>query len=134
MKFLYIIFLILGCTHQINSSDLYILDQLIHEASGIEEKFLSGKADDMDDALKSNVHRNCTDRYGNTALHLAAYRRNFIHIQPLIEVGVNPDIKNNYNLSYIDILNKNTENVCINLHEIKDKPCRMIKPHKEKTA
>ena len=81
--------------------------------------FLHGNINHMTAAIRKNVNINCTDEHGNTALHLAAYKRNYDQLKPIIELKVNPSIKNKAGLTCEDILRKNQETGCINITENK---------------
>lgn len=92
-----------------------------------ESLFLSGYITKMNNALENNVNKNCSDKHGNTALHLTAYRRAFDFssgkknqemIPDLIKMGVNPYAKNKAGLTYQDILRINSGVHYISLHEI----------------
>ena len=49
-------------------------------------------------------HIDDQDKFGNTALHIAAAKRDMDYLKPLIENGANLDIKNKDCLSVIDVL------------------------------
>jgi ankyrin repeat protein len=82
-----------------------------------QDMFLSGDIKQMNEALQNRVNRNCIDKYGNTALHLAAYRRNYDQIKSLIDLHVNRCIKNNAGLTFDNILRKNQETGCIDIRD-----------------
>lgn len=82
--------------------------------------FLSGKKDKIQTALQAKVSIDCSDRYGNTALHLAAYRKDYDQILSLISLGVDPNIENKHKLRCKDILRINQQNGVIDLHKLQD--------------
>lgn len=80
-----------------------------------QDMFLSGDIKQMNEALQHHVNPNCQNEQGNTALHLAAYRRDYDQIQPLIDLHVNRYIKNNAGLTFDNILRKNQETGSIDI-------------------
>ncbi|XP_046377333.2 oxysterol-binding protein-related protein 1-like [Haliotis rufescens] len=74
----------------------------VHESKRHEEEFLQaaaiGNMDGVSDKLqKSHVNINCIDRFGNTALHIAALRDKKEAAVFLLQNGINTAIKNNNN-------------------------------------
>jgi len=108
---------------QINCSDFHNNDfphSTIHryptrQTYKYEQMFLSGDINQMNEAIQNKVDHNCRDKYGNTALHLAAYRRAYNQLKPLVELGINPFLENNASLICEDILCKNHETGCIDI-------------------
>lgn len=80
-----------------------------------EAMFLSGNANKMKEAVQNHVNPNCSDKYGNTALHLAAYRRDYDQLKPLVNLRVNRYAKNKAGLLCDDILRKNQETGCTDI-------------------